>query len=192
MSDEILVTPLTNTEPDPFIASLELQIAVDKALKEIKHRSFSERHPELGKMVNCRVCSRRHREHERKCEQVFTYRVGDYELYRMDEEKNELVPDYRTAIRPDEKPTMKQYMGAAAYAKKRFHPHLSKVKLLFIERTRKIFEELGFALDDKDGNFQKNLQRARVLAARQIRRERRISSRRARLEQRVSRRINRG
>jgi hypothetical protein len=140
-------------------------------------KPFAARHPELGKMVNCQYCNRRHRLFERPCKQVFTYTMKDengklMEQYRMDEEKNELVPDYRTAMRPDEKPKKGQVVGRAAFAKKRLKPHPSKIKLLFIQKTREIFSQLGFSLDDKAENFKENLQRCRVLAARDIRQER--------------------
>ena len=46
------------------------------------------------------IASRRHRENERKCEQVFTFSVGDYEIFREDE-KGDLVPAYRTCVQPD-------------------------------------------------------------------------------------------
>lgn len=35
---------------------------LEKFLKDQKLKSFSERHPELGKMINCHVCGHRHRE----------------------------------------------------------------------------------------------------------------------------------
>jgi hypothetical protein len=168
-----------------------LQKALDDALAEIHNRSFSQRNPHLGKMINCPVCSTRHRQHEKKCEQVFTYRIGDYEFFRDDENGNK-VPDYRTAVRPGEKPTVKQQVGRAAFAKKRFHPHPSKIKLLFIEKTREVFTRLGFATDSDKATFEKNLQRARIVAAREIRREREFSDREYRRRTDQSRRINRG
>lgn len=187
-----------------FNVSEELKKAIEAANSTIEARSFSERHPELGKMINCQVCRRRHRATNvaykkkgkvvalhNKCEQVFTNRVGDYELFREDA-KGELVPDYRTAIHPDSRPTSKQVMGRASVAKKRFHPHPSKIKLLFVERVREVFVNLGFDIDEKDKEvFSKNLQRARVVAARQLRKEYSLSSRRVRIMQDTSRRINR-
>src|SRR6266403_441783 len=166
MTDEVKITGggafdgvynVVPVEPEPFKISEALQAALDYATKIIEGRSFADRHPELGKMINCRVCGTRHRasdntyrEHyndgiktksvlvlRNKCEQVFTYRVDEdnskaanrlsYELYREDEKTGELVPDYRTAMRPEEKPTAKQVVGAASFAKKRYHPHLSKI-----------------------------------------------------------------
>lgn len=198
-----LLQHVPEVEAAAFNVSQELQKAIIAATTTIEGRTFSERHPELGKMVNCQVCRRRHRVNERKCEQVFTYTVKDkegflYERFREDE-KGDVVPDYRTAIEPGTKPTMKQVVGRAGFVKKRFHPHPSKIKLLFIERVRKVFETLGFALEKAESQtpqefqeqFKKDLQRARVVAARQIRKERRASSRAVRIMQDTSRRINR-
>lgn len=174
---------------------------------EIKTRSFFGRNPELGKMIKCQICGLRHRKNERECEQKFTNKSGDYE-YFVDGEDGKLVPLLRTAIPHDQKPTRKQVVGAAAFAKKRFYPHHSKIKLQFIERTRKVFDELGFELvDAKSGEFktlspdeqkavaekfQKNLQRARVVAARQLRKEREFSDRKYRRMRDTARRINQG
>jgi hypothetical protein len=176
---------------DPFIASIELQIAVDKALASIGNLSYSERHPELGRMKKCYVCGTRHRENEKKCEQVFTYTIHDYEYFR-ENDKGELVPDYRTCMRPDERATRGQVMGRQSFAKKRLKPHPSRIKLILIEKTRAIFSYLGFSLDDKAADFQENLQRCRVLAARDIRREREESDREYRRRADVSKRINKG
>jgi hypothetical protein len=141
-------------------------------------------------MINCQVCRSRHRKNERQCEQVFTHRVDhdNYELLR-ENDNGELVPDYRTCTKEGERPTMKQLMGAAAFNKKRFHPHPSKIKLLLINYTREYFVALGFPLErtekeieknfptkeEFDKEFQKNLQRSRVLAARQADKARRIN-----------------
>jgi len=40
----------------------ELAEAAERFRKEFAERSFSERHEEFGKMINCRLCGRRHRE----------------------------------------------------------------------------------------------------------------------------------
>jgi hypothetical protein len=187
MSDELI----PEIRLEPFKVSSALQAALTDATTAIESRSFSDRHPELGKMVNCRVCSTRHRVNERKCEQKFTYTIGDYEHF-VENEAGELVPDYRTVPRAGERPTMKQTLGQAAFVKKRFNKHPSKIKLQLIERTRRVFLELGFDLDETAEVFQKNLQRAKVIAAREIRAERELKDRAARRRADVSRRINRG
>jgi hypothetical protein len=51
------------------IDDLNLQIAVDQFEQAFRDRSFSERNPELGKMIKCDGCGLRHRSsiiHERK------------------------------------------------------------------------------------------------------------------------------
>ena len=191
MEEQLPIEPVQEVSP-------ELQAAVDSALTKIHDRSFSGRHPELGKMAKCQVCGLRHRVNERKCEQVFTYRVGDFEIFR--EEENEetkeikLVPDYRTAVRPDEKPTKGQIIGRAAFAKKRFHPHLSKFNLLFVERTRVIYNQLKFVWNflGTPAATASKLSRARVIAKRQLHKEREFREREIRRRQDLSRRINRG
>ena len=54
----------------------EGQTAAQQALEAIKQRSFSGRHPDLGKMINCQFCRLRHREHDngrdKQCEQIFS------------------------------------------------------------------------------------------------------------------------
>jgi hypothetical protein len=192
MNEELIpIEPVQQIEKEQFNPSPELKLAAEKAIKEFEGRSFLGRNPHLGKMVNCQFCGLRHHLNERKCEQVFTYRIGDYELFR-ENENGELVPDYRTALRPDEKPTKRQVAGAAAFAKKRIHPHPSKNQLQLIERVRKIFLGLGFSLDDEGETFQKNLQRARVLALGQLRQERREARKARAARSDRSRRINRG
>ena len=211
MNENIPITPIEEVEAEFKTTLAPEQTAA--ALAELYNKPFSQRHAELGKMVKCPVHGFRHRKFEFKpktgCEQVFTYKVKDkdgklYEQFR--EETNEetgetkLVPDFRTAIPVNARPTMKQFVGAASVAKKRFHPHPSKIKLQFIERTRKVFLELGFQLEpteDEDKTkfneqFQKDLQRARVVAARQIRKERKLRDRSYRRRRDQARRINAG
>jgi len=179
--------------PDPFVTTPELQAAIDAALAAVLNRPYAARNPQLGKMINCQVCRSRHRKNEKQCEQVFTHRVDhdNYELLR-ENDNGELVPDYRTCTKEGERPTMKQLMGASAFNKKRFHPHPSKIKLLLIEYTREAFTALGFPLDNKAADFEKNLQRARVVAARRIRKERRLRTRATNRQRDKAKRINKG
>lgn len=217
MSEEQIVTPVPEVEPE-FKSTLT-QAQLDAATAEIAGRSFTGRHPELGKMINCAVCGLRHRAIN-KCEQKFTYTVKDkdgrlYRQYREVEGENgevEVVPDYRTAIPADEKPTRGQISGRPQrpnqFVGPRYNPHPSKMKLLFIQRVREVFEKFGFELVDsksdefkaltpdeqkaKAEKFHKDLHRSRIVAARLLRRERSAESRAVRLMQRESRQINRG
>lgn len=210
MTDEIKISggsvfdgvyQVPEIEKAVFNVSAELQKAIATATELIEDRTFAARHPELGKMVNCPVCGTRHRMNERKCVQVFTYTAKDKDglLYqRLKENENgDIVRDYRTCAVEGTRPTRNQLSGsprAHNFGKPRFNPHLSKIKLQFIQRTREVFVQLGYSLEDdpKGEVFQKNLQRARVLAARDIRRERELSDREFRRRQDQSRRINKG
>lgn len=66
-SNEMLTEPV---KFEPPIVAQEVADAVQQALVDIRGRSFSGRHPELGKMIKCPVCGLRHRAAQ-KCEQRF-------------------------------------------------------------------------------------------------------------------------
>ena len=101
------------TEETTTVTTLEGIAAAAKALAEIYSRSFSGRHPELGRMINCQFCNMRHRENERKCVQKFTTVVN-----RGPEEKT--VPE-RTAPQ-----TKRGVLGSKAFAKRRIRPHSNR------------------------------------------------------------------
>jgi hypothetical protein len=89
--------------------------AVD-ALQVIKDRSFAGRHPELGKMINCKFCGRRHRQNERVCSQKFVTENKD-----GDKVQGELVPpEGMTGL------TARQVLGAQYFAKKRIRQHSNR------------------------------------------------------------------
>jgi hypothetical protein len=101
-------------EPITVIVSTDAgQKAAEAALAEIHGRSYSGRHPELGRMINCQFCNLRHRENERKCVQKFTTVVN-----RGPEEK--IVPE-RTAPQ-----TKKGVLGAKMFEKRRLRPHSNR------------------------------------------------------------------
>lgn len=133
------------------------------ALEEIKRRSFSARHPELGRMIKCQVCQTRHRD-SKKCEQKFV------ELWvEEDLETGEKTIVYATAVQPKgieipsqisaQQPTTKQIVGAAAFKGKRLHPHPNRRNLQLIEAVR------NFLPDEYDDN---DLKKARSKARRTL------------------------
>jgi hypothetical protein len=153
MSDEIELE-----QPKPTAGGL---IASVLALEEIKRRSFSARHPELGKMIKCAVCNLRHRSSV-KCEQKFV------ELWiEEDLETGEKTTIYATAAQPKgteiphqisaEQPTLKQAVGAAAFKGKRLRPHPNRRNLQLIEQVRVLLP------DEYDEN---DLKKARTRARR--------------------------
>lgn len=60
MSDE-LIMPRDAILPDQLVEDKSLAEAIAKFVAEREAKSFSGRHPELGKMVNCPICLHRHR-----------------------------------------------------------------------------------------------------------------------------------
>jgi hypothetical protein len=101
-------------------------IAAEEALKAIRQRSFADRHPELGKMINCPVCDLRHRE-SIKCEQKFA--------------KDSEGEDFTSIPSLNPLKAHKAILGAAAFAKKRKNPHLSKRNQQFVALVRKLVPE---------------------------------------------------
>jgi hypothetical protein len=158
LTENITMNALEFEPPKPTAGGL---VASVLALEEIKRRSFSGRHPELGKMVNCQVCRTRHRS-SIKCEQKFV------ELWvEEDLETGEKTTVYAVAAQPKgtevphqisaQQPTLKQIVGAAAFKGKRLNPHLNWRNLQLIEQVRALLP------DEYDEN---DLKKARTKARR--------------------------
>lgn len=105
-------------ELEPIQPSPELQKLIDAELKVVHDRSFSGRHPELGKMIKCQVCGQRHR-NSIVCKQVFKQLWVDEDL-----ETGELSIQYATVPLPDQnQKSYKAVLGAASFKGKRIKPH---------------------------------------------------------------------
>ena len=141
---------IQDAEVFDFKATVEAILAADAALAAIRLRSFSERHPELGKMINCAVCRSRHRSSQ-KCEQKFKQLWIDEDV-----ETGEFSIQYAIVPLPGQNGTPKSIVGAAYFAKKRKNPHPSRRKLQFIALVRKLIP---------DEYTQEDLKDARELAA---------------------------
>lgn len=87
----------------------ELQKQIDAFREDVKQRSFSGRHPELGKMVKCQICKTRHRSSQ-ICIQTFA------------KDKNKVE---RVAQGP-------------GHTRARINNHWSKKRLQIIDLTRQI------------------------------------------------------
>ncbi len=148
----------------------DVKEAVAKALEAIKQKSFAERHPELGKMINCPVCLRRHRG------AVCAPKYAQGRLGSMTE-GIDLIAAQNTA---------KGVMGAARFAKKRFHPHPSKKGLQLVQRT----QEMYFLNEPYFTDAQACMEESRDMAQRQLKKERNRKARRTQKTQQLSRRIN--
>jgi hypothetical protein len=147
--------------------------AVSEFAESFASRSFSQRHPELGRMLNCAVCSLRHRSSQ-ICHQRHVVQL--------------VPPDGLTGL------TRFQVMGRAAFAKKRINPHYSKKRQQLLQRTIELYplHEGMYASTEKYS--------AELVAMHAARREARESLEKMRAEKRSirqsakhrSRRINRG
>jgi hypothetical protein len=193
IAGQVSEPPDTEIEYEEQVAQVAAD-AVEKSLGVIRGRSFTVRHPELGKMIKCQVCTRRHRD-SIKCEQKFK------ELFiEEDTETGEKTTIYATAVQPQgveirgqisaQQPTIKQVIGAAQFKGKRLKSHPNRYKLQFIERIRKVFEPGEF--DPNSDVHKAALEIARKIAARELKNEARADRRHFRLLRRTARRINQG
>lgn len=169
--------------PEFKSVSPEAAAAVKKALKGIHDRPFSGRHPELGKMLNCKVCGQRHRS-SMICLQKFEVLAEDEDL-----ETGEKTVIYATAIPADGKATPKQVVGAAVFAKKRQLRRPNPSDLQIVEITRRIYNQDDFDPDKpEDVAF---MQECRLEAVREIRKKRELRAKAYRKMQKASRKKNR-
>ena len=165
--------------------SPEAIAAAEAATKEIQGRSFSGRHPELGKMINCQVCGERHRKEERKCVQKFKELWIDEDL-----ETGELTKVVATVPLHNQSPRnpLKTIFGAAQYKgkRKRHRPTVKERRL--VEMTRTLYPAFeGIASEE-----QKQMEMARKLARVVLKQLYRIKANRRNAQQQLSRKINRG
>lgn len=204
-----------------FVPSQELLDAAKNAVASIEARPSSQRHP-MGKMVKCPICLRRHREFGEttfvekfdptgkktvtveqittRCVQKFTSTYGNprdgYQLLKEVEDaegNTQLVPALRTFGEDGTRPTIAQIVGRKVVAGKRIKVHPSKMKLLFIEKTREAFADLKFDIEETDKEkHSKNLQAARELAAKRIRAAHKTAKTVRRAHTQHTRRINVG
>jgi|SRR5579859_3581688 len=204
-SDEITLKP-----PSP-----ELEALVAETLAGIGAQTFSARNPHLGKMIKCQICGRRHRTVELlythgaedgvkkatklvggvKCVQQFKYLHTEEDL-----ETGEKVDILATVPLPEQierglraQPPKKQFpkavFGAAAFAKKRKHPHIAHTKLMFVKLVREFFQ--GDPDENSEG-YKARITKARRLAFRKMRKDVRKNRKLLHRITDVSRRINNG
>jgi hypothetical protein len=114
--------------PKPTAGGL---VASVLALEEIKRRSFSGRNPELGKMIKCQVCQKRHRD-SIKCVQVFTTKWFEEDL-----ETGVVEPIFALAAQN----TRFGIVGRLPFKGKRIHPHPNRRNLQLIEAVRALLPD---------------------------------------------------
>lgn len=120
MSEDYYMDPSggAQVEPEPIQPSPDLQKLIEAELKAVYDRSFSGRNPELGKMIKCQVCGRRHRS-SIECKQIFKQLWVDEDL-----ETGELSIQYAMVPLPEQnQKSYKAVLGAAPFKGKRLKPH---------------------------------------------------------------------
>lgn len=140
------------------VGKQKLNAAVAKALAAIRARSYSGRNPQLGRMINCPICDRRHR--GSICEPH--YAVGRY-----DPDKKPLIANQLTA---------RGVLGKHSMPK-RYHPHPNHKGLLLVQRTQFIYPQFELYISDPV----ECMKASRKEAARQLREEDKIRKRIKRL-----------
>lgn len=154
--------------------TIEAAVAEFQAQREGK--SFSERHPELGRMIKCQVCGRRHRS-VRICIPVYA------------KDKNG-VPRYGSPVMYDSK--NRPVIIPSRHGRGRFNRHRNALGLQTIERATLIYrdEKQWFPnIDDKED--EKLGMRSLSHAMNGLRKERKSRRRRLLKITKASRRINR-
>jgi hypothetical protein len=154
-----------------------LQAIVAATLESIRGRSFSERNPELGKMVNCSVCDSRHRSSQ-VCVRKHKY------LHTEAEVDN----DGKTIGTPSD---VFAVIDRPARPKGRRRPRPNHSHFSIIEIAKDIYGR-GTSYDGNTPEDVAKLQEVRVEAVREWKRRRRAAAKRKRRQQDVSRRINQG
>jgi len=179
--DEIVDAPLP-----VFESSSEAHEAAAAALADIHGRSFSERNPQLGKMINCQFCGLRHRyyAYPERCKQKFKEMYIDEDV-----ETGERETVYAMVPLPDQNGTEKSIVGAAKFKGRRKQPRPNHNGLEIIQWTRNIFPTIN---KEKFTTEAAQMIEARRIAVEVIESRREKKAKKLRQQQKASRRINRG
>ena len=143
-----------------------LNEAVQKAQQVLSKRTYSGRNPQLGRMIKCAFCSRRHRETLVVGGQVYICA----QQFAKDEDGNE----------------RKNLGGPKGKGRRLSHP--SKLNLQLVQRTQELYPYNQPYINDPVSNMQES----RTQAQRELKKERAQVSKIKRDQQKKSRKINRG
>ena len=113
-----------------------LEKMVQTYLDEREVKSFSARHPELGKMVNCYVCGLRHRA-AKICTPVYVTSKTE----TVEAEDGSIVPAPMLASQL----TRKGVYGAKQFARQRILKHRNRWSLMVLDRATQYYrKEMSF------------------------------------------------
>ena len=143
-----------------------LNEAVQKAQQVLSKRTYSGRNPQLGRMIKCAFCSRRHRETLVVGGQVYICA----QQFAKDEDGNE----------------RKNLGGPKGKGRRLSHP--SKLNLQLVQRTQELYPYNQPYINDPVSNMQES----HTQAQRELKQERAQRAKVKRDQQKKSRKINRG
>jgi hypothetical protein len=164
--------------------------AAEEAIADIRGRSFSARHPEIQKMINCYVCNRRHRGPQ--CKPTYKQMWVDEDL-----ETGELSIQFAIVPLPGQGKNGKltrpwSIFGAPKrmnWAKPRKHRRPSKRGLQIIEITRQLMQYVN---KERFTTEAAQMLEAKRMAIQTLDNRAEREAKRIRKQQDLSRRINRG
>ncbi len=168
----------------------EVQEAIRGAVLARRARSYADRNPEIGRMINCADPScvlGRHRDTVIHADLVYSTPHYDLDeetgLQKPEEEKRILIaPATRNGI-----------MGAARFARQRFLSHRHPRTLEVKQRTEEMFaEDVEFADSCPSLSFQPDITACVREAIKIVNNRLRLKRERARAQAKLSRRINWG
>ena len=168
----IQINMLTSTQ-----AALVAEVAKFHRLQY--NRSFSERHPEEGKMMNCPFCDLRHR----VTKNAEKYATNCFQQFAVNPRTKEVMttPNTRKGVN-----------GAAAFARKRFHPHRNAFTLLVLQRAGDLYAAACDAASAGGDRHQVDYGKCIRRAFQSVRDQREAERRLKRLQQSIARSINFG
>lgn len=166
----------------------DVQLATIKFAQEHHAKSFSERNPELGRMINCSHpgCTT-HRHRATVVHEDLVYATPHYDL---DEETGLQKPQEEKRILIAAQ-TRKGILGAARFAHQRFHPHRHPRTLEVAQLTKELFavdEEFAESFPNYQPDITQSVREAINIVNTRLRRK----VKRARKQTQLSRRINAG
>ena len=176
---------------DKTETKLQITSEVEKEIaqfrEKFKEKSYSGRHPELGKMVNCPFCDRRHR-NSIACFQIFakeSISIGRNDLCPCGSKKK----FKKCCVSIDN--GVELVATGRGHGKGRLTPHWNRRSLELVDLTRQLIPTYPEILN-KEGKLEPDVKKARSRALNILRKKWHQQSSKIQRQKKLSRRINRG
>ena len=144
--------------------TLGLNKQIADAISAIRAKSYTDRNPHLGKMINCVACGHRHYS-SRVCK--LRYATHDQHGDPYFEDGSPLVIDPQNADNPIA--LRNAIYGAAPFRRKRLRPHLNQKTLLILHRASEAFnaelesfELFGYPVNTQQPDITKHIRAAQI------------------------------